>query len=181
MKDIALHILDIAQNSIRANATEIEIEVLECEKDNLYLIEIRDNGEGMDSETLIKVTDPFFTTRVTRKVGLGISLLKQNAERTGGTLTISSILGKGTQIKSNFAYKHIDRLPLGDIAGVVVMLMQANPEKNISYSHTTDFGMTEISSTEIKKILGDDAFRSYQITKQVKNILQNNLEEIKTS
>ena len=109
MDQLSLHILDIAQNSIRAEATIIQIDITEDEKNDRYSIEVTDNGCGMDETTLNQVSDPFFTTRTTRKVGLGISLFKQNAEQTGGFLTIESTPGCGCKLKAVFGLKHLVR------------------------------------------------------------------------
>ena len=106
MKDLASHIMDIVQNSIRACAGEIDITLMESQIQNTLTITIHDNGCGMTPETLAKVRDPFFTSRTVRKVGLGIPLLQQNAERTGGKLDITSTPGKGTTVTATFGYDH---------------------------------------------------------------------------
>ncbi len=118
MKDLSLHILDIVQNAIKAKATAIDIIVQD--KDNKALdISIIDNGTGITPEMLATIDDPYTTSRTTRKVGLGIPLFKQNAERTGGHLHITSELGKGTELTAQFHQNNIDCLPLGDVSGVV--------------------------------------------------------------
>mgnify|MGYP001294764079 CR=1 FL=1 len=109
MKDIALHILDVANNSISAKATLVEIVVNEQPDTNTFTLSIIDNGKGMSSEILEQVTDPFYTTRTTRKVGLGIPLLKQNAEQSGGKLSLESEPGKGTKLEAVFQYNKIGR------------------------------------------------------------------------
>lgn len=109
MKDISLHIMDILQNSTRAKATVIELLVEEDEQNDKLILKFTDNGTGMSQETLEKVLNPFFTTRTTRKVGLGLSLIKQNAEQTGGSLEIESELGKGTVVTVTFGLSSIDR------------------------------------------------------------------------
>jgi len=109
MKDLSMHILDIIQNSVRANASYVELQIIENKVEDSYSITIKDNGDGMDEDMLAKVSDPFFTTRTTRKVGLGLPLLKQNAERTGGHMKISSVLGEGTKTEAVFSHSNIDR------------------------------------------------------------------------
>jgi len=108
MKDLALHILDIFQNSVTAGATLVKLQIDEVPAADQYRVRFTDNGKGMDEEMVKHVTDPFFTTRTTRKVGLGLSLLKQNAERTGGSMIIQSKPGIGTEVEAVFVYKNID-------------------------------------------------------------------------
>ena len=126
MKDLASHIMDIVQNSIRACAGEIDITLMESQIQNTLTITIHDNGCGMTPETLAKVRDPFFTSRTVRKVGLGIPLLQQNAERTGGKLDITSTPGKGTTVTATFGYDHLDRPPLGNMAETLCLLIGAS-------------------------------------------------------
>ena len=117
MQDIAAHVMDIAQNSVRAGATRIEIEYRESRTEDSLTVVVRDNGRGMTAETLARVTDPFFTSRTTRKVGLGIPLLKQNAERTGGSFAIESREGEGTTVRAVFRLSDWDTPPAGDLGG----------------------------------------------------------------
>ncbi len=123
MENIALHIYDIVENSINAQASLIEVIISYNTNSKLFSFTVIDNGKGMDDVTIKKVSDPFFTTRKTRKVGLGLSLLKQNCELAGGKLTIESKLNKGTRVEAIFDTGHIDCLPIGDIAGVLSLLM----------------------------------------------------------
>ena len=127
MKDLASHIMDIVQNSVRANAQNIEITVEEHWSDDLLTITVKDDGDGMDEETLQRVRDPFFTSRTVRKVGLGIPLFQQNAERTGGSLSITSQQGKGTIVEARFMHSHIDRPPLGAICHYLHVLCHGVP------------------------------------------------------
>ena len=127
MQTLSDHILDIAQNSIRAKASRVEIDLQENLTNDSLVISIKDNGCGMDATTLAKVTDPFFTSRTVRKVGLGIPLFKQNAEATGGSLVIESKPGEGTTTAATFTLSHWDRPPMGDIAGSIVILVESIP------------------------------------------------------
>lgn len=127
MKDLSMHIMDILQNSTRAGATTIELQILEDTDTDKLTILFKDNGSGMSEEVLSQVLNPFFTTRTTRKVGLGLSLLKQNAELTGGSLEITSTLGVGTEVTVTFGLTHLDRPPMGDLAGTVVLTASAYP------------------------------------------------------
>ena len=136
MKELSLNILDIAENSIAANASLVEIKVSELIDDNLLIITISDNGKGMSEDFLKTVTDPFSTTRTTRKVGMGISLLKLVAEQSNGTFDISSKIGEGTVVKAVFQRDHIDRPPLGNIEQTISTLVSCNLNVNFVYEHT---------------------------------------------
>lgn len=128
MRDISLHILDIVQNSISAQGTSIAICIDEDIKRDALTLEIMDNGVGMDEQMIEEVTNPFCTTRTTRKVGLGLALLKASAERSDGYIDIDSKLGEGTQVRAVFKISHIDRPPLGSLSETLVTLIACNPE-----------------------------------------------------
>lgn len=181
MKDLSLHVLDIMQNSLSAGANNIDVEIVEDHICDKYLITIRDNGKGMSPDMVKKVTDPFFTTRTTRKVGLGIPLLKEHAERTKGTFSINSIDGKGTEIAADFTLSHIDRQPLGDIAGTIVLTAVSNPQVRIRYTHMTDFGTYLFDSFEVTEILGDTPINNARVIKFLIEMINENLEQIKYS
>jgi len=178
MKDLSMHILDIIQNSVRAEASEVELEIVEELEKNLYTIIINDNGCGMDEKTLEMVIDPFFTTRTTRKVGLGLPLIKQNAERTGGYLDIDSELGKGTKIKAVFTHDNLDRPSLGDIAGTVVLLVGANPEIRFNYVHKTDDGEFLFDTKEVKEALEGVPINNAEILMYLRDMIKENLQAI---
>ncbi len=150
MEDLSLHILDIVENSIRARASKINIKVVEDTRRDLLTIEIKDDGKGIDEETMKKVLDPFFTTKATRKVGLGLALLKQSARESGGDVEIISKVGTGTRVKAIFNYSHIDRKPLGDIAATLVTLIAGNPEVDFICEHISDESKYRIDTEEIR-------------------------------
>lgn len=135
MREIALHLLDIAENSVAANATKIEISVIEDVLNDRLKAVIKDNGKGMDAETVTRICDPFVTTRTTRKVGLGIPLLKAAAEACGGHLTIQSNLGKGTVLEVEFIRSHIDRMPLGDLSTTFLTVVVGYPQIHWRFSY----------------------------------------------
>jgi signal transduction histidine kinase len=135
MEDLSLHILDIAENSISASAKRIEIRIDEDEGKDLLTIEIKDDGKGMDEQTLQKVLDPFFTTRTTRRVGLGLSLLAQAARETDGNLELDSRNGEGTTVKAAFRFSHPDRKPMGDIDETIRTLVVGYPGIDFLYEH----------------------------------------------
>ena len=128
MKEIALHLLDLAENSISANAKAIRIDVFEDFRANRLSASVEDDGDGMTEDVVKQVTDPFYTSRTERKVGLGIPLLKASAEACHGAMTISSRPGAGTKVEANFQHSHIDRMPLGDLPSTFLALVLTHPE-----------------------------------------------------
>ncbi|MCL1822446.1 MAG: ATP-binding protein [Prolixibacteraceae bacterium] len=181
MKTISDHILDITENSVRARATLIEIIVNENKSTELYRVELKDNGIGMTNEEIRKAVQPFFTTRTTRKVGLGLPLLKHNAEQTGGSLKIISQKSNGTVVTADFGLNHIDRPVMGDMAGVFVLSIIGHEGINFVYSHKTDHGQFSISTFELKEVLDGVSFREPEVRKSIKELIENNLIEIKAS
>jgi signal transduction histidine kinase len=135
MEDLSLHILDVIENSIRAKATNVKVRLIEDSAKNFLKLEIKDDGEGMDGTTRRKCLDPFFTTKEGKEIGLGLSLLEQSAEETGGKLVIESTKGKGTKIVATYHLSHIDRKPLGDLNGTIRCLKETHPEINFSYEY----------------------------------------------
>lgn len=178
MKDLSLHILDIIQNSIVANASLIEISIEEDDKNDLLSIKIADNGKGMSKELVNSVTDPYTTTRTTRKVGLGLPLFKQNAERTGGTFSITSAFGKGTTVTAIFKPMNIDCLPMGDIAGTIALTTSGNPSIDFIYNHKKNGNFYCFNTIEIKEILGDISIGEPSVSKYLKEMIETNLEEL---
>lgn len=155
MKELSLHLLDVAKNSVSAGAKHVSI-TLDEGGDGWLTLAIADDGRGMDPEFLARVTDPFTTTRTTRKVGLGLPLLRLTAEQTGGSLSIDSTLGAGTTLTARFQRRHLDCPPLGDLPGAVALLIQGNPEIELTYRHTTPKGEAALSTAELRDILGED-------------------------
>jgi len=178
MKDLSLHILDIAQNSISAGAANISIRIDENVAKDTFSIEIEDDGCGMDEQTVQKVTDPYFTSRTTRKVGLGLPLFKQNAEMSGGSFIIESQPGKGTIVRAVFGHSHFDRPPLGDIAGVVMILVGSNPQLDFIYLHKTGKGEYEFDTRQIKEILEDMPLNNPAVIRQLKEMIIENLKDL---
>lgn len=173
MNNLSFHITDITTNSIRANASEIKLEI--TEKVGKIEIRITDNGFGMDAATLSQVMDPFYTTRSTRKVGLGIPFLIQNAEQTGGHVYITSTLGKGTEVIADFISSHIDCPPWGDLPGTVAMLISGNPEINISFIYYTEKITFSISTQELKEALEGIPLSHPKIALLIKQMIKENI------
>ncbi len=150
MEDISLHILDIVENSIRALAKRVRIRIEENMEKDWLTVEIEDDGQGMDEETVKKALDPFFTTKSTRRIGLGLPLLDQAARETGGKLEIHSKLGRKTRIKATFRYSHPDRKPLGNIEETLLVLAAGYPEVDFLYEHRTGHRVYRWDSKKIK-------------------------------
>lgn len=155
MRELALHLLDIAENSVSAHASIIQISVIEdTGADRLRMI-IEDNGKGMDADTVTRITDPFVTSRTTRKVGLGIPLLKAAAEACDGFLNIQSEVGRGTRVSVEFQHSHIDRMPLGNLASTFLTLVIGSPEVQWIFHYIVGDHVFEFDSQVVMDILGD--------------------------
>lgn len=178
MREIALHILDIVQNSITAGATKIEVNICEdTDLDKLSVV-ISDNGCGMSEEFLKKVIDPFTTKRTTRKVGLGIPLYKMAAENTGGSFDIQSKLGEGTVVTAVFGYGHIDRQPLGDMTGTMLGLFTSYENIDFLYKHSVNKNTFEVDTAELKNVLGDVPFSAPEVYLWLSEFLKEGEEEL---
>ncbi len=150
-----MHLLDIAENSVAAGARNIEITVEEDTRADRLRMMVVDDGKGMDEEMVARVTDPFVTSRTTRKVGLGIPLLKAAAEACNGFLRINSALGQGTQVATEFQLSHIDRMPLGDLAGTFLTLLVSFPRIHWSFNYRVDAAEFNFDDQVIKQELLD--------------------------
>ena len=157
MKELSLNILDVAKNSVRAGASKISIAIV-TDVNGILTLTITDNGCGMDTETLSRVTDPFYTTRKTRGVGLGLPLLKLAAEQTGGDLKLTSSVetGKsGTVLEARFDTKSIDCMPMGDITSTICILVAGSPDIDFEFTDSNPDGTVELYTEQLKGILGD--------------------------
>jgi len=143
-----LHILDIAENSIASSAGRIEIRIEEDTGRDVLTIEIKDDGKGMDEQTLQKTLDPFFTTRTTRRVGLGLPLLAQAARQTDGKIELDSKPGQGTTVKATFSLSHLDRQPMGDMQETIRTLVAGHPEIDFLYEHKTNDSIYHFDTRE---------------------------------
>lgn len=176
MRDLSMHITDIVQNSVRARASLIQLRIEETV--DYLLMTFSDDGTGMDAETVQKVSDPFYTSRTTRKVGMGIPLFKQNAELTEGSVHIESELGKGTVLKAVFGLRHIDRPPMGDLPSTVAMLITGNPRVELVFSYIKGGDEFVLDSREVKEVLGDVDIRLPKVTSFLKEMIEENLKEL---
>jgi hypothetical protein len=178
MTEISLNVLDVVQNSLKAKADFIQIQIeADSNQDRLY-ITITDNGIGMSPEQVAHVEDPFYTTRTTRSVGLGVPFFKYAAESTGGTFTIHSELGKGTEVRAEFKLSHIDRMPLGDMTSTMHTLITFNLDIDFLYSYTVDDKNFSLDTRKFREILGDVPFNTPEISAYIKEYLQENKKEV---
>jgi len=159
MRELSLHILDIVENAIQAGAHDVRLFITENYDRDRLTISVADDGRGMDAETVHRVRDPFYTTRTTRHVGLGIPLFAAAAERCDGTFTIDSALGKGTTIAATFRHSHIDRAPLGDMPSTLMCILMREQDFDLEYEHRCISNGVErafqFDTMQIKEILGD--------------------------
>lgn len=181
MKELSLHIFDIVENSIRAKAKLIEISITEDKTKDQMIIEICDNGSGMTEEQVSKAIDPFYTSRTTRKVGLGLSLFKQAAEATGGSFSIESKIGIGTKVKATFGLSHIDRPIMGNIKSIILLLICSPAESEYVFKHKTQNGVFELDTREIKLMLDNVPITNKEIRNFISEMIDENLEQIQIS
>lgn len=160
MEDISLHILDIAENSIDAGAKNVGIHITEDLSRDLFRLEITDDGKGLDPETLKKVTDPFYTTRTTRKVGLGLALLEAAAKSANGHLDILSLPAAGTKVVAVFQLSHIDRKPLGEMAETLTTIISRRPDIDVIYTHERNGRKFVFRTIDIREQVGDMAINT---------------------
>ena len=180
MEDLSLHILDCAQNSIRAGAHLITITIEERINDNMFSITIEDDGKGMDQTTLKSAQDPFFSTKPNKRIGLGISMLAQAAKEADGAFSIDSCPGQGTTIQADFKHDHIDRKPLGKMADTIITLIASGTEDlNILYIHLYDHQSFVFDTRTIKKELGGISIKDPSVLSELKNMIDEAFVEFK--
>jgi len=180
VRELSLHLLDIAENSIAAGAKNITMSIEEKSSTDLLKLKVIDDGRGMDQDTVKKVIDPFVTSRTTRKVGLGIPLLKEAAEACNGSLDLSSELGKGTALVVTFQNSHIDRMPLGDIPTTFLNLLVSNPVVHWIFIYRINDKEFFFDDEEIKTTLGDVPLTEPEILKVVREIIDTGISEVRT-
>ncbi|MBO4216603.1 MAG: ATP-binding protein [Clostridia bacterium] len=182
MTELSLNILDIAENSVRAGASNILISLREDKTASTLLISVSDDGCGMDGETLKRVVDPFYTTRTTRKVGLGIPFFKMEAEQTGGYMNITSRVGEGTTTEALFHSDHTDFIPLGDVASTLVTLIGGSPERDFRLLHELKSDGAEkcidFSTKEIRSVLGDVSLAEPEVLTWIREYLEEQYAEL---
>lgn len=172
MRDLSLHILDIVENSVAAQADRIEIRISEELKKDVLTVEIIDNGMGMDEETVKKALDPFYTSKTVRRFGLGLPLLSEAAKAANGRLSIRSKKDEGTTIRADFQYSHIDRKPLGNMSQTIIAAVLGNPEIDWIYVHKTNGRTRSLDTRQIKARLGDRPINSPEGIRMIRENLK---------
>ncbi|MDR0596673.1 MAG: ATP-binding protein [Clostridiales Family XIII bacterium] len=199
MQELSLNILDIAENSVRAGAALVRVAVRAFPAEDRLRIAIEDDGKGMDAETAKGAADPFYTTRTTRKVGLGLPYLKMNAELTGGAMEIASSPGSGTSVEATFGLGHIDRAPLGDMGQTMSLLAGANPEMDFVYElcvcadaadsadsggiagHADEIGRFVFDTREVKHVLDGVPISEPEVMAYMASHIDENTKELITA
>ena len=178
MTEISLNILDVAENSVKAGATLTEISVTADNKSNLLTVIIKDNCCGMDENQLANVTDPFFTTRTTRKVGLGIPFFKESAEAAGGSFKITSKVSVGTTVTAEYELNHIDRMPMGDIASTIHTLVTMHEEIDFLFTYCIDHNEFVLDTRDFREILGGISFKEAEVSNYIRDYLKENIASV---
>ena len=178
MTELSLNILDIAENSVKAGAPLTEIMVTVKSDANFLEIIISDNGCGMSEEQVKKVIDPFYTTRTTRKVGLGVPFFKESAEAAGGSFFIESKVGVGTTVKASYELDNIDRMPMGDLTATIHTLVTMHDDLDFLFTYKVDENEFVLDTRELREILGDISFKEYEVSQYIKDYLKENITSV---
>ncbi len=178
MLTLANHILDIVENSTRAGAKLVEISIIEDAAADLLHLVIQDDGHGMNQEMQKKVLDPFYTTKTVRRVGLGLPLLKEAAERAEGTFLLNSVENQGTTVTATFKLHHLDRQPLGAIKSTILILIISNSEVDFFYKHRHNDRQFELDTREIRKEIEDIPINHPDIIEYIRGVVEEGLKEI---
>jgi hypothetical protein len=178
VQDLSLHILDIVENSLAAGARHVEIRIAEDLKADRMAVEIVDDGCGMDEEMMRQALDPFFTTKTTRRVGLGLPLLAEACRASNGQLSVRSYPGKGTTVRATFQHSHIDRKPLGNMGDTLVTLIVGHPEVDLLYEHRKDGKIFSLDTREIKSDLEGVPLNTSPVVSALRTLIHSGLEEL---
>ena len=178
MPEISLNILDVAQNSISAGARQIQIGVSVCGTEDALEVTIDDDGRGMTPEQASAAADPFFTTRTTRKVGLGLPFLKMAAEMTGGSFKIESQPGKGTKITAAFGLTNIDRMPIGDMASTMTTLIGPNPDLDFIFRYSVDERVFVMDTREMRSTLDGIPLCAPEVLAFISEFINENIDAL---
>ncbi len=179
MRELSHHVLDLLENSLAAGATLVTLRIDEDTEKDLLVIEVQDDGRGMDAEMQKRALDPFFTTRTTRHVGLGLPLLMAAAERCDGGLELESDVGKGTRVKAWFVWEHIDRAPLGDMIGTLLgALLASHSNWDLVFAHRVDGDTFGLDTRELRETLGDVPLSHPAVRQWLEEYLQQGYAEL---
>lgn len=175
MRELSLHILDLVENGIRAGGNRLLIEVEESTADDRLTLSVEDNGRGVPEEKVKHIDDPFVTTRKTRRVGLGLSLLASAARRCAGAISVQARPRNGTRVKATFRRSHVDRAPLGDIASTLGVLIAGHPHIDFRYTHKVDEEEFVLDTRDLKTELGglalDAPMIAHHLTESIRRLL----------
>lgn len=178
MEELALHILDLVQNSLAAGARRIGIVVEQDTVTGALVVEITDDGRGMDEATSASVFDPFFTSRTTRRVGLGLPMLQATAESTGGSVVLETAVGKGTRVRAVLNAAHVDCPPLGDMATTVAITVAGNPKVDLFYSHAVDERRFRFDTADLRAKLGEVPLSDPAVYQWMMGFLREELKKL---
>lgn len=178
MTELSLNVLDVAQNSVKAGAKLVEITVSADTQTDRLVITIKDNGCGMSEEQVTKVIDPFYTTRTTRKVGLGVPFFKLACENTGGSFEIKSTINKGTLVTAIFVMSHIDRMPLGDMTETMYSLVTMNTDIDFVYNYRVNDKEFIMDTREFREVLGGIPLNNPEVSDYIREYLSENKSEV---
>lgn len=181
MRELALHLLDLAENSVAADARTITIRVAEDPAADRLSLSLSDDGRGMDPDLVARVTDPFVTSRTERKVGLGVPLLKAAAEASAGSLTIQSAVGVGTTVSADFQRSHLDRMPLGDLAGTWLTLLVAHPQIHWQFEYLVGPNCFTFDDALIKQELAGLPLTDPAVLHYLRPLLQEGVDDVTRS
>jgi anti-sigma regulatory factor (Ser/Thr protein kinase) len=178
VRELSLHVMDIVENGIAAGAALIEIGIVENRRGNRFGMTIKDNGRGIPAGELDRVIDPFYTTRTTRRVGLGLSLLREAARRCDGDFRMTSKEGEGTEVYASFRLDHIDLAPLGDMAGSMMSLVMGNPDVDFVYTHDVDGKVFRVDTREVKAELDGLPITHPEVIRYIGDSIRDSREEM---
>jgi hypothetical protein len=179
VRELSLHIMDVVENGIAAGATLIDVTVAERRKENRLEITIKDNGRGIPAHLLEQVLDPFYTTRTTRRVGLGLSLFREASRRCDGDFHIQSGEGEGTEVYASFKRDHIDLAPFGDIAGSLTSLIVGNSGVDFVYRHDVDGELFQLDTRDVKRELEDVPIHHPDVIRYLTRLIRESLTELR--
>jgi anti-sigma regulatory factor (Ser/Thr protein kinase) len=178
MMELSMHVLDVVENSTRAGAKKVTIAITEDRNRDDLTIVITDDGSGMDPVTLKKALDPFYTSKTVRRVGLGLPMFSQAAEKADGSFSVESKAGEGTKVSAHFKHGHIDRQPLGDMANTMVTLIAGYPDVDFVYTHQNMESTYVLDTHEIKQELDDVPINNTSILRFIEEDTKEGLKEI---
>lgn len=178
MNELSLHLIDIIQNSVSAGATLIALRITEDTAADLLTLEVEDNGHGMTREQVEKLSDPFFTTRTTRRVGMGIPLFRHSAEQAGGSLDVWSEPGAGTRVRAVFVRSHIDRPPMGDLPASFILMVSANPDIDFLLEYGIDGRTYRFDTVEAREALDGISVSEPAVVRMLTEMVRENIKDI---